>query len=481
MRRGPRRRRHGYGLFSSLKSGLARLRAHPLRLALTGALSLALVWLVLTKSLPFALAPVAPDLALRLDPGNPVALVVKARQISERLLAQSGVTQGPAGAQERGASNGGDNTLARLPEAAGNPGEPLGDREAMQKEIARLASLALAKDPLNAEAVRLLAETESDPGRVRTLMQEAVRRSRRESAALFWLLNDSLYRKEFQRALDCADILLRTQPELSGYVLNYVAYMAQDPGGLPLVAEALAKRPGWRGPFFDALPRSVRQIEVPLQLMTALKENGSPPSDKELAPYLDALISQDRTDAAYNAWLQFLPAAGLANLSLLTNGSFASTPSGLPFDWRIARGQNAVAELVPTGSGGSERLLHVSFGSGRVTFPELSQIVLLGPGRYRLEGKLRGRIIAKRGLRWQLRCAGGAHRILAETEALMGESQQWRIFSLDAEVPESRDCVGQVLRLFHDSRSASEQFISGEAWFAGLRLDRAASLTAARK
>src|SRR5208337_3522186 len=154
-----RRGRHGYGLLSGLKSRLVRLRAHPLRLALMGTLSLALVWLVLTKSLPFALAPAAPDLALALDPGNPVALVVKARQISERLLAQSSVTQGPAEAQERSAPGGGDNTLARLPEAAGSggPGEPLGDREAIRKEIARLASLAIAKDPLNAEAVRLLA------------------------------------------------------------------------------------------------------------------------------------------------------------------------------------------------------------------------------------------------------------------------------------------------------------------------------------
>ncbi|MGO9173850.1 MAG: hypothetical protein ACLP7P_18060 [Rhodomicrobium sp.] len=446
-------------------------------------LSLALVWLVLTKSLPFALAPAAPDLALALDPGNPVALVVKARQISERLLAQSGVAQRPAEAQEPSASGEGDNTLDRLPKAAssGGPGEPLGDREAMRKEIARLASLALARDPLNAEAVRLLAETAGDDGRVRMLMEEAAGRSRRESAALFWLLNDSLYRKDYRNALDYADILLRTQPELSGYVVNYVAFMAQEPDGLPLVAGVLAKRPSWRGMFFASLPRSVQQIDVPLKLMTALKESGSPPSEKELAPYLDVLISKDRTDAAYNAWLQFLPPAELANLNLITNGDFESPPSGLPFDWRIARGLNAVAELVPSGSGGSEGLLHVSFGSGRVTFPELSQIILLAPGRYRLEGKLRGRIIAKRGLRWQLRCAGGAHRLLAETEMLMGESQEWRLFSLDAEVPESGDCIGQMLRLFHDSRSASEEFISGEVWFAGLRLRRAASLTAAEK
>ncbi len=54
---------------------------------------------------------------------------------------------------------------------------------------------------------------------------------------------------------------------------------------------------------------------------------------------------------------------------------------------------------------------------------------------------------------------------------LMGETQQWRVFTLDAEVPEGADCNGQTLRLFHDSRSASEEFISGEVWFAGLHLE----------
>jgi hypothetical protein len=55
---------------------------------------------------------------------------------------------------------------------------------------------------------------------------------------------------------------------------------------------------------------------------------------------------------------------------------------------------------------------------------------------------------------------------------LIGDAQQGRIFALDAEVPAGGDCVGQVVRLFHDSRSASEELISGEVWFEGLHLER---------
>ncbi len=442
-----------------------------MRLASLSALSLALVWLVLTKSLPFALAPSAPDRALALNPNNPAALIAKARQIRARLLALSTTPPEAAGG---GTSSGHANTIARLPEPknGGSRPEPAGEREALRNEIAALATRALANDPLNAEAFRLLAETVDDPGRARVLMQDAVKHSRREGVALFWLLNDSFYRKDYQSALSYADIMLRTRPELTKYILNYVSLIAEDPEGLSLLVKVLAKGPKWREQFLESFPGSMRQIDTPLKLMAGLKESGSPPSSKELAPYLDVLIGKNRVDAAYNAWLQFLPAPELANVRLLTNGNFESSPSGLPFDWRIAPGLNSVAELVAPASDGRGRFLHMSFGSGRVKFPELSQIVLLGPGRYRLEGQLRGRIVAKRGLRWQLACATGSRQVLAQTDMLLGETQQWRVFTLEAVVPEGQDCVGQALRLFHDSRSASEEFISGEIWFGGLHLER---------
>jgi hypothetical protein len=136
----------------------------------------------------------------------------------------------------------------------------------------------------------------------------------------------------------------------------------------------------------------------------------------------------------------------------------------------MARGLGARAEFVPVRE--TERALHVTFGYGRVQFPEVSQIVVLAPGKYRIEGKIRGSIITKRGLRWQLRCTSAPHRVLGETDMLMGQSQQWRIFSLEAEVPQSADCVGQTLRVFHDSRSASEEFITGEVWFTSMHLER---------
>ncbi len=477
MRRRHRRKRQPkITLFDIVRSLFAQISGHPLRFALSVVLGLALFWLVLTKSLPYALAPSNPDLALRLNPNNPAALLAKADLVRERLLKLAGIRDQASESQDDVATT---NTIAQLPEAkAGSDQRPLGERDALRREIRHLAVRALANDPLNAKAYRLLAETADGPDLVRVLMQEAVKRSRRESTALFWLLNDSTYQKDFKSAVGHADMLLRTRPELSPYVLTYLALIAEDRDGLPLLVQALSKGPSWRASFFEALPRNVKQLDTPLKLMMALKGSAKPCVNKEIAPYLNALIAKNLVDAAYNAWLQFLPASELDTLGLLTHANFEQDPSGLAFDWQIARGVNAISEFVPIGSEG-ERALHVSFGTGRVQFPEVSQIVVLSPGRYRLEGKLRGWITAKRGLRWQISCASGSKRVLGETDMLMGQSQQWRIFTLEADVPQNEECRGQILRLFHNSRSASEELISGEAWVAGLRLERIPDRSAA--
>ncbi len=55
---------------------------------------------------------------------------------------------------------------------------------------------------------------------------------------------------------------------------------------------------------------------------------------------------------------------------------------------------------------------------------------------------------------------------------LLGQSLQWRIFSLEADVAQFEECRGQTLRLFHDSRSASEELLHGEVWFSDLHLER---------
>ena len=95
MRKRRLRRQRTAVVVETLKSRLSRLRANPLRFASFAALGLALFLLVLTKSLPYALALSAPDLALALNPNNPVALIAKAELVRAQLLKAKGALNKP--------------------------------------------------------------------------------------------------------------------------------------------------------------------------------------------------------------------------------------------------------------------------------------------------------------------------------------------------------------------------------------------------
>ena len=242
-----------------------------------------------------------------------------------------------AGSKEGGLSKG--DSIDHRPEAkADRVEEPAGELDGLRKEIRQLAIQTIANDPLNAGAFRFLAETTDSPEGVRFLMQETLKRSRRNSIALLWLLNDRFYHKDFSAALDHANMLMRTHPELSKYVLSYVALIAEAPEGSSLLVEELAKAPPWRGSFFRALPQEVKQPDTPLKLMVALKEAGKPPANKELAPYLNFLISRNSIEAAYNAWLQFIPEAERDTLGLLAHPNFEQDPTGWPSTGRSLGG-----------------------------------------------------------------------------------------------------------------------------------------------
>jgi hypothetical protein len=466
----------------SLGPGLRELQAHPLRAGGVGLLFLALLWLVLTTSLPAALAPTNPDLALAFNARTPAALVAKAEALRSELLALVDGPGEPAPDAARGAGQKGSrrpagspqDLIAQLPEADVPPdstGAIAEQRRVLRRSIGELARRVVAADPLNATGFRLLAEVTDDPEEERRLMQAAVMRSRRETAALFRLLNDSFLRKEHAATLDYADVLLRTRSELTNFVMAYLGPMAEDEDGRALLLARLAQAPKWRDAFFEALPRHVRMADTPLALMVALRNDGQPVP--RLDSYLRFLVQRDLVDFAYNAWLRLLPAEQLEQIGFLTNPSFEDDPSGVPFDWQIARGRNAVLEFARLRELGGQRALHIAFGNGRVGFPVLSQVLVLPPGRYRLGGTLRGSIIGERGLRWRVACLSPPSKVLAETEMLLGQSQRWREFSLDVEVPESPSCRGQELRLYHDARTPSEELVSGEVWFDDLKLRRA--------
>ena len=173
-----------------------------LRTIALGALALGLAWLVISKSLVAYLALAAPEQALWLDAADPEALAGLAERHLEEERARKVGRQRKADAPPPGESLRLWSELAKaVTEASEGPGQqqappapeaPSAAAAGAEREEARIrAETALAGDPANARALRilgLLAEAAGDEARALAYMQAAARRSIQESLALDWLM-----------------------------------------------------------------------------------------------------------------------------------------------------------------------------------------------------------------------------------------------------------------------------------------------------
>jgi hypothetical protein len=464
MARRPISSKRGWSIITKGTSGVLQ---RPMAFLVLCATTLGLIWLVATTTLPYALAVNSPELALWLNPNNPAALLSRAETLRSQLLQQISVEHGLA-------------SKSGLPQQAGKFSAPISPtrqdaqktRNELRQELRTIAKRVIRNDPLNASAFRLLAEVSTAPKEVRSLIFAAVARSRREAAGLHWLLNDATTRKDYDKASTYADILLRTEPKLAPYVVSLLGQMMGSPEGRVTLTKALASNPSWRSLFFRAIPKALRDPRSVVGLMTSLKETAHPVTIKEQKPFIQALINTERVQLAYGTWLQLLPPDLLKEVKSLNNSGFNLPPSGLPFDWAMTKAVNAIGEFVRSPDKSAGLSLHIQFASGRALAPKVSQITVLPPGRYQLSGQMRGNVSGKRGLRWQISCLDGKRPVLGQTEMLLGERINWSEFSFTFNVPDVASCKGQRLRMFHDARSASEQLITGEAWFDDLSLRR---------
>ena len=247
--------------------------------------------------------------------------------------------------------------------------------------------------------------------------------------------------------------------------------IAEIPSAKGELKNALAKDPPWRAQFFNTLSRNVTDARTPLELLLSLRDAETPPTDAERQAYLQALIGHKLYELAYYSWLQFLPPDQLSNAGRLFNGSFEVPPSGLPFDWVFKKAPGVNVKFAPRPDHEREQALLIEFGPGRVDFGAgISELVLLPPGDYRLEGKYKADLVSQRGLQWSVKCAEATTPI-GVSGTMNGSSPIWQDIDLTFTVPDS-DCVAQHVALALDARSASEQFVSGAVWYDELNIVR---------
>jgi hypothetical protein len=474
----------------------------PLRTFVLAGVALLLGWLVVTHSLALYLAGVSPKAALWLSPGEPQALV----DLADRSL--NSTTPFPSGNAALGpqADNAGGSAGATAPPGSGSgspaPGAPdsnssssaagasndsvdsesvdqafdvIGRNKAVDLATIRTeAETALASDPLNPGALRILgqaaAAARNQPEALK-FMQAAAQTSLHESTAVYWLMLKSAEAGKPQTAIAYGDALLRSNLALSPYVTPLLGHYADTAPTNAMVKSLVLSDPPWRREFFASLPRSVSDLRTPLDILLALKGSATPATAEEVGFYLNYLIDHKRYDLAYYAWLQLLPADELAHLGLLHNGSFAEPPSGSPFDWTITQGSGVAIDIVPNPDSAKDHALSVDFLYGRVDYHSVNQLVVLAPGTYQFAGQYKGELIGPRGLKWRIACANNPSAPIAESPMIGGVAATWKDVKFNFTVPDA-GCPAQYVRLDLDARMASEQIVNGSMLFADLDISR---------
>lgn len=420
-------------------------------------------WLIASHSLPYALAKSHTEIALWLNSEHPAPLMHKSLSLRATMLASGRHSK----ATEPTSQDDGEVAQSSTSKETNKGNEQQG----LRAQISALAQQILTSEPLNARAYQLLGEVKQDPEEVRDDMRAAVARSRRSSTAAYWLLNDSVVRGDIRSALDYADILLRTRPALTRYVVAFVGHIAESgPEGLTAVVERLRRQPPWRETVMRALPSSVRDLKTPGMILLALKNSDSVIEISDYRAYLNYLVAKQLVPFAYSTWLQLQTREQLAQIGLLNNGTFERQSTDLPFDWTIKKSQNALSSIEASPSRPNDQALRLVFGSGSVRYGGVSQYVVLAPGRYVLSGETIGELEAKRGLQWQVACAAGSQ--IGASEIFKGQIPGWIDWSINFLVPDDQKCRGQIVKLLHTARSTSERFISGEVWFDKMSIRR---------
>lgn len=357
---------------------------------------------------------------------------------------------------------------APAPGGGNNPG-----KSAIEAEALRGLVDALRATPLDPRLLRRLGQLENDGGRqekAEALMREAVRQSRQETVAVIWLLQVAHAQRNFKDVADHADTLLRTRRAAFSFAFAVLAQLSADAETRGDVVRLLAADPPWRKDYFENLEVYAGEPRPTFEVVRALRGSATPPREREMAAHLTFLVRRGAVDLAYYAWLDSLPPDRLATVGLLNNGNFEQPSNPTPFDWSLAKGSGGGAEIVPHPDGAGGRALSVIFSFGRVEFGGVSQTTVLGPGSYRLSGRLRGELKGRRGLEWQVTCTGAGGARLGQSPMFVGTARTWSAFDATFDVP-ATGCASQTVSLVLAARSASEQLVTGEVLYDNLKIE----------
>ena len=318
------------------------------------------------------------------------------------------------------------------------------------REAARLSKAAIAADPFNGRAVRVLAEAMenvSSQAVTLQLMRIALARAPLDFDARYWLIQNAEMRGDAATAVRYYERLLRLEPESGPEVFPAMAKQ------LSLVLRSGSPVRGWfaDAPWREAFLANLARQEEPAAGLDALFREARAAgglSAKEKGAWVDHYVRMARWNEAAERWRELTGHAGPVG-ARVSNGDFEHDMGPPPFDWSITSppGVDVTVDM-----SGSSHLLRVDFLGQRSPFNHVAQLVLLPAGQYALTWRSRGEgFRASRGLQWTLHCAfAGGERLLATPNFPRAQDERWVPQREAFEVPAA--CPAQWLRLSLEAR-----------------------------
>lgn len=372
--------------------------------------ALALIWLIGVRGYADYLARVLPERAHALNPRQPVA----ALSLAEEALRARRLTDATA-----------------------------------------LAATALANDPLDGRALRVLgavAELGGDRPRALQLMTIAARRAPRDAPAQFWLAINALADRDLPAAIARLDRLLRFEPAALQNAFPVLATIATNRIGAPALAPVLVRMPNWRPEFMSGVIQQAPDVRDLMHLAIAIDKAGGALTPLERSLYEQRLI-------AAGEWDQLQTLSGASDG--VHDPGFDGSGQGPLTGWQIDTTPGADTLI-------RDSTLQISFYGRRVPYRAVSQMLFLRPGHYQLSGRVKlENLDAAQGMRWVVWCHNGREP-LGATVAQRG-SRDWSAFATEIQVP--ADCPAQWLRLELYARIAAEQQVSGRVLYDDVNIE----------
>ena len=359
-----------------------------------GLVAIVFAILAARDALAFAMQGASPEIALRMDPGNPVALT---RSAEVRLAA--------------------------------------GDEAMDSAQVDRIARASIRRLPLNAEAFRLFglaASADADLELLSERMALAGQLSRRDLSTQLFLIEDAVRRNNIADALESYDTALRSEESSRNVLYPVLTEAMREPLIRRKFLPYIRSTPPWLESF---LRYAVSNSTTPAAMADLALEAGGFPQGDEFSSLHTELLSVLAENGEYLKAIRYYRSLKDADQKSLldlamsdgsTNGAYA------PISWQPYAVEGIDAVWV---SEGRNRVsLDVSLDAG-FSGPIARKVLALQPGTYVVNAPFESDSHEiDEALIWRISCQNGTKRLDTEAD-LSGKGSLRGQFTVPAGCP----------------------------------------------